>query len=144
MRRCLALAVVLILVMGAGLALAQEETKKAIEKGKALFNDPKLGGGTTGLSCNSCHPAGKTTGGEAEAMGMKIPIPTLIGAAATFPKFKMGAKKVITADMMNNMCIMTFLKGKPLALDSDEAVALSAYVHSLSEGKRVKLGAGAK
>ena len=30
-----------------------------VEKGKALFNDPKFGGGTTGMSCNSCHPDGK-------------------------------------------------------------------------------------
>ena len=30
-----------------------------MEKGKALFNDPKFGGGTAGVSCNSCHPDGK-------------------------------------------------------------------------------------
>ncbi|MBF0464684.1 MAG: hypothetical protein HQK88_07925 [Nitrospirae bacterium] len=30
-----------------------------IGNGKALFNDTKLGGGSTGKSCNSCHPAGK-------------------------------------------------------------------------------------
>jgi cytochrome c peroxidase len=30
-----------------------------VEKGKALFNDAKLGGGTSGVSCNSCHPDGK-------------------------------------------------------------------------------------
>ncbi len=29
------------------------------DRGKVLFNDPKLGGGTAGRSCNTCHPDGK-------------------------------------------------------------------------------------
>ncbi len=38
-----------------------------VAKGKALFNDPKLGGATSGKSCNSCHPDGKgLMGGKKE------------------------------------------------------------------------------
>ena len=35
-----------------------------IDKGKALFESPALGGGTTGKSCNTCHPSGKNLGGD--------------------------------------------------------------------------------
>ncbi|MBD3184811.1 c-type cytochrome [Candidatus Poribacteria bacterium] len=109
---------------------------EVIAKGKALFNDTKLG--TTGTSCNSCHPNGETTGGQ--MMDMKIP--TLKGAAATFPKFKESAKRVITLSMMNNMCISMIMEGKSLKLDSEEMVALTTYVTSLSNNEKIKVGDG--
>jgi Cytochrome c len=71
-------------------------------------------------------------------MGMEIP--TLKGAAATFPKYKKPAKRVITLSQMNNMCIEMIMEGKPLKLGSDEAVALVAYVTSLSNGVKVQVG----
>jgi len=107
---------------------------KAIEKGKKLFKNSKLG--KTGSSCNSCHPGGGTSGGE--MMGM--PIPSLKKAAATFPKYKTPAKRVITLSQMNNLCIKMVMEGKPLELDSDEAIALAAYVTSLSNGEKIKVG----
>lgn len=112
----------------------QAELAKAIEKGKALFNNTKLG--KTGTSCNSCHPGGGTSGGQ--VMGMEIP--TLKGAAATFPKYKSLAKRVITLSQMDNMFIEMIMKGKPLELGSDEAVSLAAYVTSLSNGVKIKVG----
>ena len=112
----------------------QAELAKAIEKGKALFNNTKLG--KTGTSCNSCHPGGETSGGQ--VMGMEIP--TLKGAAATFPKYKNPAKRVITLEQMDNVCIDMIMEGKPLKLGSDEAVSLAAYVTSLSKGVKIKVG----
>jgi hypothetical protein len=109
------------------------ELAKAIEKGKALFNDTKLG--KTGTSCNSCHPGGDSSGGT--VMGMEVP--SLKGAAATFPKYKKPAKGVITLSQMNNMCIKMIMEGEPLKLDSDEAIALTAYVTSLSNGVKIDL-----
>ncbi len=41
------------------------------EKGKALFNDPRLGGGKAGVSCNSCHPDGKNAADEADDKGVR-------------------------------------------------------------------------
>jgi cytochrome c553 len=120
--------------MPAGGADPQAELAKAMEKGKALFNDTKLG--KTGTSCNSCHPGGGSSGGQ--VMGMEIP--SLKGAAATFPKYKKPAKRVITLEQMNNMCIEMIMEGKPLKLGSDEAVALAAYVTSLSNGVEIKVG----
>lgn len=112
----------------------QAELAKAIARGRALFNDPKLG--KTGSSCNGCHPGGKSSGGQ--VMGMMIP--SLEGAAATFPKYKKSAKRVITLSQMNNLCIEMIMKGSPLKLDSDEAIALTAYVTSLSNGVKVQVG----
>lgn len=112
---------------------AQMALEKALEMGKALFNNKKLG--ETKKSCNDCHHGGDTNGGQ--AMGMDIP--TLKGAAATFPKYKKSAKRVITLSLMNNMCIKMVMKGKPLKLESDEAVALAAYVTSLSAGEKIQV-----
>src|SRR3990172_6156033 len=47
--------IIIAAVFTASLALADCD----VEKGKALFNDAKLAGGTTGKSCNSCHPGGR-------------------------------------------------------------------------------------
>ncbi len=110
------------------------ELAKAIEKGKALFNDEKLG--KTGTSCNSCHPGGDSSGGT--VMGMEIP--SLKGAAATFPKYKKPANGVIILSQMNNICIEMIMEGEPLKLDSDEAIALAAYVTSMSNGVKIKVG----
>ncbi|MBI5026359.1 MAG: hypothetical protein HZC12_06490, partial [Nitrospirae bacterium] len=58
--------VFLLAVLSAILALSfanaaekPKAEKASIEKGKALFNNSKLGGGTAGKSCNSCHYNGK-------------------------------------------------------------------------------------
>jgi len=108
---------------------------KSIAAGKKVFNDASIS--TNNTSCASCHPGGGTVGGKAMAMGMQIPIPSLKGAAATFPKWKMGAKKVITLAQMNNGCLQMFMKAKPLSLDDQRLADLAAYVTSLSKGKPV-------
>ncbi len=112
---------------------AQIELEKAIEAGTVLFNNQKLG--KIKKSCNSCHTDGGANGGQ--AMGMDIP--TLKGAAATFPKYKAIAKRVITLSQMNNLCIKMVMKGKALKLDEDKAVALAAYVTSLSHGTKIQV-----
>jgi cytochrome c553 len=74
------------------------------EKGKALFSDPKLGGGTAGVSCNSCHPDGK---GMEKAGDMK------------------GLEKQV------NACIKGALKGKEIDPKSAEMADIVAYIKSL-------------
>lgn len=104
---------------------AAPQQQVSVELGRALFNDPKLG--TTGGTCNSCHPDGGTIGGKVGDM----PIPDLHGSAATFPKFKAWAGKEVTLAEMNNACITMMLKGKPLDIESVEMKSLEAYLHSL-------------
>jgi len=75
-----------------------------VGKGKSLFGDPKFGGGTAGVSCNSCHPDGK---GLEKAADMK------------------GLEKQI------NACIKGALKGKEIDPKSSEMVDIIAYIKSL-------------
>jgi thiosulfate dehydrogenase len=115
---------------------------KAIETGKKLFNDAKLGTATKGVSCNSCHPGGDTTGGTAQVpmRQYQMPIPSLIGASATFPKYKPPNDAVISLQQMNNNCNKMFMGGKGLQLGSEEARYLAAYVALLSNGQEVSVG----
>jgi cytochrome c553 len=74
------------------------------EKGKALFNDPKLGGGTVGMSCNSCHQDGKVVEKAADRKDLE--------------------KQV-------NACIKNALKGKGIDPKSAEMADIVAYLKSL-------------
>ncbi|MFQ5702250.1 MAG: hypothetical protein ACE5HU_10445 [Acidobacteriota bacterium] len=120
--------------------------KAAAERGKALFNDPKLG--ANGQTCNSCHPGGGTTGGtvqtpmKSELTGKPydLPVPSLAGAAATFPKFKIPSDRVISVGQMANNCIMMFMMAKPLPLDSPQIADLEMYLGSLSKGETMEPG----
>ena len=116
-----------------------------IERGKKLFNDKTLGLNTTRKSCATCHKNGGTIGGAAEmewkGKKMKVNIPTLKGAAAHFPKPMGPMKALVDLAGMNNMCIMTFLKGRPLNKNSQQSVDLVAYVSSFSKGKKLQPGA---
>jgi mono/diheme cytochrome c family protein len=75
-----------------------------VGKGKALFNDPKFGGGTAGISCNTCHPDGKgmEKAGDMKGLGEKI-----------------------------NACIKGALKGKGIDPKSSEMADIVAYIKSL-------------
>ena len=116
----------------------------ATVRGEKMFNNTKLGQNTTGQSCASCHSGGGSVGGAAEmkwkGMSMKVAIPTLKGAAAHFPAVRGPMKKVADLGDMNNMCIMTFMKGRPLNKHMQPAVDLQAYVASLSVHKRYNPG----
>jgi cytochrome c len=89
-----------------------------VEKGKALFNDPKFAGGTAGKSCASCHPDGKGLEKAAEKKEWMTPA----GSAKTL-------KKAI------NLCVVNALKGKALDLKSEEMKDIVAYIKSLGKTK---------
>ncbi len=74
-----------------------------MEKGKALFNDPKFGGGTAGMSCNSCHPDGKGVEKAADRKDL---------------------------EKMINACIKNALKGKGIDPKSAEMADIVAYIRS--------------
>lgn len=120
--------------------------KEAFDRGKKLFNSTKLA--TNGQSCNSCHPGGGTSGGtvktpmksELTGQAYELPVPSLVGAAATFPKFKVPNDRVISLQEMTNNCIMMFMAAKPLPLSSPESGQLNSYLTSLSAGEPVEPG----
>jgi len=92
-----------VLTVGVVFAMQHEATA---EKGKVLFNDPKLG--TTGRSCNDCHKDG--TGLE-----------------------KSGEKKDL--DEIVNSCITKGLKGKALKPRSVEMQSVILYLKGLGKEK---------
>ncbi len=121
---------------------AAAKERASWEHGKEMFSDAELGGAKMGLSCNSCHPGGGTTGGEAQIpmRKFKMPIPTLIGASGTFPKYKIPNDEVITLQQMNNNCNKMFMGGSGLEMNSTDAWDLEKFVASLSNGEEVSVG----
>ncbi len=84
-------------------------------QGKELFADPKLGGGSLGLSCNSCHPEGDGlgTGSDLEQI-----------------------KKIV------NHCIKKDMNGQGIPPDSNEMNNLISYIVSI-RGNTVSAGTSA-
>lgn len=104
------------LVMAGGLSLANAGN---VDKGKALFESPTLGGGTTGKSCKSCHPGGKNLGGD------------------LFDREKlsiMGTDKDSLAAMVNT-CIEKPLGGTAIDPTGEEMQDLLAYMKTLVAGQ---------
>ncbi len=96
----IAVFVVVSLILAFTLAFAAGDP----EKGKALFRDPMFGGGTSGMSCNSCHPDGKGVEKAADRKDLE--------------------KQV-------NACIKNALKGKGIDPRSAEMADVVAYLKSL-------------
>jgi len=103
-------------MMTIGLIFSFASAAGDMAKGKALFNDTKLGGGTSGMSCNSCHPDGK---------GLE----------------KASDKKDLQGFV--NSCIQNALKGKAIEPASEEMADLVAYIKSL-KGKTPEAGTSKK
>jgi cytochrome c len=87
-----------------------------IEKGKALFNDPKFAGGTSGKSCNTCHPNGK---------GLEN--------AGTKKKFSIMGQKQNSLEEAINFCIVNANKGKAIDVKSEDMKNIVAYIKSLGK-----------
>jgi cytochrome c5 len=112
MRSTKLIAVIAVVMLVASSALAMHHTPE--DRGKALFNDPKLGGGTSGNSCNTCHPNGKGLEGVANKKEWKNP-------GGTFKSLEEAV----------NVCIEMALKGKPLDVNSEQMKDLISYLKSL-------------
>jgi thiosulfate dehydrogenase len=106
----------------------QAAMQQAVQKGADLFAHESFGGAGT---CETCHlnggrDAGKLPNGKA--------IPSLIGAAAAFPRYSVRTQSVITLAQQITRCIHGALKGTPPAFGSPELVDLETYITSLSKG----------
>lgn len=86
-----------------------------IEKGKALFESPTLGGGTTGKSCITCHSGGE--GFDADLFDRK-----------TFTIMDMEKNSV---EDVINVCIERPLGGVAIDPKSEEMQDLISYMKTL-------------
>lgn len=98
-----------------------------VENGLALFKNVDLG--TTGKSCETCHPNGGTEGMEMEGMATK----PLTGVKDKYPGVLMmlDPEKEVTLAEVINFCITNPLGGEALAEDSQEMKDFLAYLESL-------------
>jgi cytochrome c553 len=103
--------IVILSIVFLGLLFSQAMAAGDAKRGKALFNDPKLGGGTTGTSCNSCHPQGKGIENAADKGDLEGQV---------------------------NACIENALKGKGIDPKSSEMADIVSYIRSLKGKTRVK------
>ena len=91
-----------------------------VEKGEKLFHGGLKSKNT--VSCDQCHPNATNIHPE------------------TYPKFQQQLGKVAVLGEMINWCIMNPTESDPLVLDSEDMVALQAYVHY--ERRGVELAPG--
>jgi cytochrome c len=98
-----------------------------VENGLALFVKTDLG--TTGKSCESCHPNGGKEGMEMEGMTTK----PLTGVADKYPGvFAMiDPEKEVTLAQVVNFCLENPVGAEPWPEDSQEMKDMLAYLESL-------------
>jgi cytochrome c len=99
--------------------------------GKQLYGEPKMS--TNGLSCNTCHSA---NAGFAETFAK--PYPHFVQMAE-----EKGGLKKVALDEMVQFCMVAPMAAKPLAWNSRELAALTAYTGEVQKTFKPTL-AGAK
>ena len=108
------LTIVTICMIATGLLFTAAFSAGDIEKGKALFNDTKFAGATSGNSCNTCHP----NGSGIEKSGDK-------------KEFNIMGKKQDSLEQAVNICIEAAIKGKAIDPMSGQMKDIVAYIKSL-------------
>jgi cytochrome c len=106
--------IALLSIIAFGLIFSFAFAAGNVEKGKALFDNPKAFAGTAGKSCATCHPDGKGLRGTAEENKWTTP-----------------AGPAITLEMAINLCIVNANKGRAIDPKSQEMQDLIAYIKSL-------------
>ena len=92
-----------------------------VERGAKLWSEPA---GNSGKSCASCH--------DDAARSMK-------GAAAHYPKLDPGSARLVNLSDRINLCRERHQSALPFALESDELLAMNAFVTYQSRGVPVNV-----
>lgn len=101
----------LVILSATGIAYSGD-----VEKGKALFNDSKLG--TNGKSCNTCHTGGKDIDGSKKT-------------------FNILDEQLNSPGDAVNFCIENAMDGNPLDSNSEDMKNIVSYIKTL-KGKGEK------
>jgi len=83
------------------------------------------------MTCAACHTDGGKSEGTTPAGAH---LPSLIGAAAKYPKFKAKKHAVYTLERQIVHCVRAGIMGKPPTYNSPEMIDLVAYLTQLSKG----------
>lgn len=128
----------LLLSAGRSASAAEDQLETAVATGAHLFASATFGG--NGRTCESCHQGGGKTPGQ---LGDRK-LPSLLNAAAIYPRFSRGAGQVVTLEGQLQSCIKGGLAGTPPQLGSPDLVALTAYLGSIARGQQVEIGGAPK
>ncbi|MDO8438574.1 MAG: cytochrome c peroxidase [Nitrosomonadaceae bacterium] len=101
------------------------------DEGRALWNDPKLSSGGS-LSCATCHQDGTAMLQPSFAK----PYPHFVQMAADS-----ASMKSITLEEMVQLCMVKPMQATPLAWDSRQLAALTAYTAKLQKSFKPVAGA---
>lgn len=128
------------LLLSAAQSVGATETplEMAVATGAHLFTTATFGG--NGRTCETCHK----DGGKAPGQLGDRELPSLLNAAAIYPRFSPDAGKVITLEGQLRSCIKGGLAGTPPELGSPDLVAITAYLGSIAKGQRVEIGGAPK
>ncbi|PPQ36670.1 cytochrome C [Rhodopila globiformis] len=113
---------------------AETPLDTAVATGAHLFATATFGG--NGRTCESCH----LDGGKAPGQFNDRKLPSLVNAAAIFPRFSRGAGRVVTLEGQVQGCIKGALEGTPPELGSPDLIAITAYLGSIAKGQQVEIG----
>ena len=83
------------------------------------------------MTCAACHTDGGKSEGTTPAGAH---LPSLIGAAAKYPKFKGKKHAVYTLERQIVHCVRSGIMGKPPGYNSPEMIDLVAYLTQISKG----------
>ena len=128
------------LLLSATQSVVATETplETAVATGAHLFATATFGG--NGRTCEGCH----NDGGKALGQLGDRKLPSLLNAAAIYPRFSVGAGKVITLEGQVQSCIKGGLAGTPPELGSPDLIAITAYLGSIAKGQPVEIGGAPK
>ena len=128
------------LLLSAAQSVGATETplEMAVATGAHLFATATFEG--NGRTCETCHK----DGGKAPGQLGDRKLPSLLNAAAIYPRFSPDAGKVITLEGQLRSCIKGGLAGTPPELGSPDLVAITAYLGSIAKGQRVEIGSAPK
>lgn len=117
---------------------AETPLDTVVAKGGRLFATATFGG--NGRTCESCHQDGGKAPGQLEDRKL----PSLLNAAAIYPRFSRGSGQVITLEGQVQSCIKGGLAGTPPELGSPDLVAITAYLGSIAKGQQMEIGGAPK
>ncbi len=114
----------------------------AVQEGAHIFNTDSFGGHERNFhgqhtTCSTCHIDGGRVMGRLPN-GKRIP--SLINAAAIFPRYNPKMHKVITLETQIRACVHNGLLGHPPAYGSQTMADLVSYLGSLAHGQRIMIG----
>lgn len=114
------------------LPLAACGPEPAVERGAALFSDPRLSpSGSNVFTCSTCHPVtAAAAAGSAFAVGEgRYPAPSLVGSVERSPLWCGNYTYLLDAV---NACLVEFMRGERLSSEDERGRALLVYLRSLT------------